>query len=100
MNKDKVYSKKTDSTSEIGSDRVNMGSKHDDGLLYGRKNYILIIGGLLLIFIGLALMSGGHMPSPDVWDESLIYSWRRITLAPMIILLGIGVEIYVVFAKK
>ena len=43
-------------------------------LTFGKRNYYFILGGLALIFLGLILMSGGHMPSPDVWDESLIYS--------------------------
>ncbi len=99
MAKDKAYTKRGDS-SNSDSTQTSYSSGSSDTLLYGRKNYILILVGLGLIFLGLALMSGGHMPSPDVWDESLIYSFRRITLAPMVILAGIGVEIYAVFAKK
>jgi len=40
------------------------------------------------------------MPSPDVWDESLIYSTRRITIAPMFILAGLIVSVYAIFVKK
>jgi len=40
------------------------------------------------------------MPSPEVWDESLIYSGRRITLAPMVILAGLIVNVYAIFVKK
>jgi len=58
---------------------------------------ILLIG---LIFLGMVLMSGGHMPSPDVWDESLIYSPIRITVAPILILAGLIVNVYAVFVKK
>lgn len=72
----------------------------DDGLLFGKKNYMYIIGGTSLIFLGLLLMTGGHMPSPDVWDESLIYSFRRITLAPIVIIIGLIVNIYSIFVKK
>lgn len=68
-------------------------------LMFGRQNYILFIAGAVLIFIGLALMVGGHMPSPDVWDESLIYSFRRITLAPILIVAGLVVEIFAIFKK-
>ena len=39
------------------------------------------------------------MPSPDVWDENLIYSPRRIILAPALILLGLIVEIIAIFKK-
>ena len=53
--------------------------------------------GLAVIAVGMVLMSGGAMPSPDVWDESLIYSHRRITLAPIVILIGLGIEVYAIF---
>ncbi|MBK9257268.1 MAG: DUF3098 domain-containing protein [Saprospiraceae bacterium] len=69
-------------------------------LLFGKKNFIIIGVGIALIFLGFVLMSGGHMPSPDVWDESLIYSHRRITLAPMLILAGLALQVYAIFAKK
>jgi hypothetical protein len=59
-----------------------------------------MLGGLGLIFLGLILMAGGSMPSSDVWDESLIYSSRRTILAPMVILAGLGFQIWAIFAKK
>ena len=60
---------------------------------------MLMLAGIGLIALGLILMQGGAMPSPDVWDDSLIYSTRRIILAPFVILLGLGVEIYAIFKK-
>jgi hypothetical protein len=69
-------------------------------LLFGRKNYILMIAGIGSILLGYVLMSGGSMPSPDVWDESLIYSHRRITLAPILILAGFVLQIVAIFTKK
>ncbi|MBP6183829.1 MAG: DUF3098 domain-containing protein [Saprospiraceae bacterium] len=68
-------------------------------LLYGRQHYLLMGGGVLLIALGLILMSGGAMPSPDVWDESIIYSTRRTILAPIVMLAGLGLEIYAIFKR-
>ncbi len=68
-------------------------------LMFGRQNYILFIAGAVLIFIGLALMTGGHMPNPDTWDENIIYSFRRVTLAPIFIVAGLVVEIVAIFKK-
>ena len=56
--------------------------------------------GLALIGLGMLLMSGGSMPSPDVWDEDIIYSTRRTLIAPLVILIGLGLQIYAIFAKK
>lgn len=68
-------------------------------LVFGKVNFLWMIGGILLIALGMVLMSGGKMPSPDVWDEDLIYSPRRIILAPALILLGLIVEIIAIFKK-
>ena len=69
----------------------------DKALIFGKKNFLWILGGLALILLGLLLMSGGAMPSPDVWDDSIIYSFRRISLAPILILAGIILQIVAIF---
>jgi hypothetical protein len=66
-------------------------------LLFGKRHYIFMGIGVGLILLGLLLMSGGHMPSPDVWDEGIIYGFRRTVLAPFLILAGLVVEIYAIF---
>ena len=77
--------------------KFNFGS---DELIYGRRNYIIIGVGIAFIAAGLMAMAGGAMPSPDVWDDSIIYSFRRITLAPMLMLLGFGIVGYGIFADN
>lgn len=69
-------------------------------LLFGKKNFMFIFIGMACMALGMLLMSGGHMPSPDVWDESIIYGFRRITLAPIMILLGLGCVLYSIFAPN
>ena len=68
-------------------------------LIFGKENYKYMILGIAMIALGMILMLGGSMPSPDVWDESLIYSWRRTVLAPLMIVAGLGVEIVAIFKK-
>ena len=67
--------------------------------LFGKQNYMLFGIGVGLLLIGFALMIGGRMPSPDVWDENLIYGFRRITLAPIVMLSGLSVVVAGIFRK-
>ncbi|WP_420460227.1 DUF3098 domain-containing protein [Neolewinella sp.] len=68
-------------------------------LVFGRATYLWLGGGFLLVVIGFLFMIGGRGDDPTVFDESVIYSFRRITLAPIIILCGLGVVIYAIFKK-
>jgi len=68
-------------------------------LLFGKQNYILMGAGFGLILLGLLLMSGGAMPSPDVWDENIIYGFRRTVLAPLLMVAGLIVEVVAIFKK-
>jgi Protein of unknown function (DUF3098) len=69
-------------------------------LVFGKRNFYFIIGGALLILIGMFLMAGGNMPSPDVWDDNIIYSTRRTVIAPIFILAGLSLQIVAIFTKK
>ncbi|NRA51770.1 MAG: DUF3098 domain-containing protein [Phaeodactylibacter sp.] len=68
-------------------------------LAFSKQNYILIAGGLGMVLLGLLLMAGGDMPSPDVWEDDIIYSTRRTVLAPIVILIGLGMEVWAIFKK-
>jgi len=73
--------------------------RQDVEFVFGRQTLIWVGAGILLMLIGMILMAGGSMPSPDVWDDSIIYSFRRITLAPIVILAGLGVVTYAILKK-
>ncbi|PLX19316.1 MAG: DUF3098 domain-containing protein [Marinilabiliales bacterium] len=64
----------------------------------GRENYILLIIGFAIIIFGFLLMIGGKAESPDEFNEA-IFSFRRITLAPIIVLFGFIFEIYAIMKK-
>ncbi|WP_458628495.1 DUF3098 domain-containing protein [Winogradskyella sp. PC D3.3] len=63
--------------------------------IFGKKNYKFLFIGLAFIAIGFILMSGGGSDDPNVFDES-IYSWRRIRLAPTLVLIGFGIQVYAI----
>lgn len=68
-------------------------------LLFDKENYLWMIGGLVLVFAGFLLMSGGKSPNPHEFNYDEIYSFRRITLAPIVILLGFAIEAYAIMKK-
>jgi uncharacterized membrane protein len=58
-----------------------------------------MIIGALIVAIGMFLMSGGKNQNPDTFDYKVVYSTTRITIAPILIVLGLLVEIYAIFKK-
>ncbi|OEK09285.1 hypothetical protein A8C32_11215 [Flavivirga aquatica] len=63
--------------------------------IFGKKNYKFMFIGLACIAIGFILMSGGGSDDPNVFNPD-IFSFRRIRLAPMLVLIGFGIEIYAI----
>ncbi|WP_350289873.1 DUF3098 domain-containing protein [uncultured Croceitalea sp.] len=63
--------------------------------IFQRKNYIFLFIGLGLIALGFILMSGGGSDDPNVFNPE-IYNFRRIRLAPTLILIGLGIQIYAI----
>ena len=67
--------------------------------LFSKDNYTWMIAGIILVALGIILMAGGKSDDPNVFKENEVYSVRRITIAPILILLGLGVEVYAIFKK-
>ncbi len=68
--------------------------------IFGKSNYIWMLVGAALIIAGMLLMSGGKSADPNVFNENEVYSFRRITLAPIVMIAGFLVEIYALFKKS
>ncbi len=67
----------------------------NDDFIFGKKNYKFMLIGLGFIFLGFALMAGGGSDDPNIFDPS-IFSWRRIRLAPTLVLIGFGIQVYAI----
>lgn len=67
--------------------------------LFGRKNYILMLVGIVFIAIGFMLMAGGGSEDPTIFNPE-IYNFRRIRLAPTLVIIGLAIEIYAIIAKS
>ena len=66
--------------------------------IFQKKNYIFLFIGLGLIALGFILMSGGGSDDPNVFNPE-IYNFRRIRLAPTLILIGLGIQIYAILVN-
>jgi hypothetical protein len=63
--------------------------------IFGKKNYKWMFIGLGFIALGFILMSGGGSDDPNVFNPE-IFNWRRIRLAPTLVLIGFGIQIYAI----
>ncbi len=67
--------------------------------LFENDNYMWMGIGAVVVAIGMFLMSGGKNPNPSQFDYKIVYSTTRITIAPILILAGLMVEIYAIFKR-
>lgn len=63
--------------------------------IFQKKNYLFMFIGLACMALGFILMSGGGSDDPNVFNPD-IYNFRRIRLAPTLVLLGLGIEVYAI----
>ena len=63
--------------------------------VFGKKNYITMIIGLVFITLGFILMYGGGSEDPNIFNPE-IYNFRRIKLAPTLVLIGFGIQVYAI----
>lgn len=89
----------SDSKKKAAPSTTRRSKPVEQTLSFGKQNYMWMGIGAACILLGLLLMTGGAMPSPDVWDDNIIYSTRRTALAPIVILIGLCIEIYAIFKK-
>ena len=67
--------------------------------LFTKVNYQWMVIGLVVMALGLILMAGGKSDDPNVFNPHEVYSFTRITVAPILILAGLGIEIIAIFKK-
>jgi len=78
---------------------MNQKTKNRSLDFFGKSNYTWMLVGAALIMLGMFLMSGGKSTDPNVFNANEVYSFRRITLAPIVIVAGFIVEIFAIFKK-
>ena len=66
--------------------------------LFCKRNYKIMIIGIIFIILGFVFMAGGGSDNPEVFNKE-IYNWQRIRLAPTLVIIGLGVEIYAILVN-
>ena len=64
-------------------------------MVFGKKNYQLMLLGLVFITLGFFLMSGGGSEDPNIFNDE-IYNFKRIRVAPILVVFGFIIEVYAI----
>ncbi|MBR2351799.1 MAG: DUF3098 domain-containing protein [Alistipes sp.] len=73
-------------------------NENDSAMPLTMRNYVLLLAGALVIVVGFVLMAGGGEATPEEFHYE-IFSWRRITLAPILVVGGFVFEIYAIMKR-
>lgn len=115
MAKESASNKKVIKTSETkksdnlvgASSNISPRKKVNTGLTntpkeftFNKDNLKWMVISVGVTLFGYVLMLGGKMPNNETWDESIIYSFTRTVLSPVVILAGLGLAVYSIFRNK
>ena len=77
-----------------------MASRIEEALAFDKDNYKFLLIGIAIVILGYVLMGGGGSGDPEVFDANEIFSARRITVAPIVCLIGYVFVIYAIMRKS
>jgi Protein of unknown function (DUF3098) len=83
----------------LRSSQSFMENKNQPGFLFEKVNYKILLIGIAVITLGFILMSGGGSKDPAVFSEE-IFNFRRIRIAPTMVLIGFGITIYAILKNS
>ena len=78
---------------------VPVQTSSEGNILFTKDNYKWMLIGLVIMAIGFFLMAGGKSSNPGAFNDKDIYSPMRITIAPILIVAGLLVEIFAIMKK-
>jgi hypothetical protein len=87
------------SKSKIATSNKNNSNQNQLQSVFGKKNYIILAIGIAVMAAGFLLMTGGKTTDPNVFNAAELYSPRRITFSPILILSGIVICALSIFYK-
>jgi hypothetical protein len=71
----------------------------DNNQLFGKENFMWMAIGAVVILAGILLMAGGKSTDPNIFANNEVYSTRRITVAPVMIIIGLLIEVYAIMKR-
>lgn len=86
---------------KTGTTEKNVATKYTpaDNILFAKENYKWMLIGLIVMALGFILMAGGKSADPGVFNDKDVYSPMRITVAPILIVAGLVLEIFAIMKK-
>jgi hypothetical protein len=75
-------------------------AKNQPVFIFGKINYILMLAGIVVLACGYLLMVGGRTDNPAEFHPDELYSTRRIIIAPIVILIGLAIEIVAIMFRQ
>jgi hypothetical protein len=76
-----------------------MAENNVSSSIFSKDNYIWMLAGIIVMAIGMFLLAGGKSEDPNVFNPKEVYSTTRITVAPILILAGLVIELFAIFRK-
>jgi hypothetical protein len=87
------------STKAMAKEAIKKTEDHSRPIFaFGKENYILMLVGVGLIILGFILMNGGGSKDPNVFNMEM-FNFRRLTLAPILVLAGFGIELVAIMKR-
>jgi uncharacterized membrane protein YidH (DUF202 family) len=77
-----------------------MAARNEESMAFDRVNYRLLLIGIGIVILGYVLMSGGGSGDPNMFDATEVFSTRRITVAPLVCLVGYVFVAYAIMRKS
>lgn len=77
-----------------------MSENNPPASLFEKSNYMWMLVGVIIIALGMFLMAGGRSEDPNVFKPDEVYSTTRITVAPILIFIGLAIECFAIFKKS
>jgi hypothetical protein len=81
------------------NEKKQVATTNTTSTLFDKQNMWLMLLGVGVIAIGMLLMVGGRSNDPNTFNYDEVYSTLRISVAPVLIIIGLGIEIYAIFKK-